>query len=80
MITLTFKVAEDEARYLRTAARRAKLTLSEFLPPTDPSQYVGCTTGWPGQVPPHWRHDLRARPTPSALTTETVREMLTDFP
>ena len=31
MTTLTFKMADDEARNLRAAARRAKLTLSEFV-------------------------------------------------
>lgn len=80
MTTLTFKVAEEEARNLRAAARRAKLTLSEFLrrqirvraPEAEPVKRVKCRhTGAMIFAPPsHY----------PILTTESVREMLADFP
>ncbi|MEP6668423.1 MAG: hypothetical protein ABJF10_04680 [Chthoniobacter sp.] len=80
MTTLTFKIAEDEARSLRAAARRARLTLSEYLrrqirmnsPEAQPVGKVKCRhTGAMIFAPaPHL----------TPLTSETVREMLADFP
>ncbi|MGI8603029.1 MAG: hypothetical protein ACR2OZ_08515 [Verrucomicrobiales bacterium] len=80
MKTLTFKVAEDEARELRAAARRAKLTLSEFL-----RRQIRLKSA---ELPPVRR--IRCRhtgaiifgPAPhhSALSTEAVKDMLADFP
>jgi hypothetical protein len=80
MTTLTFKVADEEARNLRAAARRAKLTLSEFLrrqirvktPEAAPVRRVKCRhTGAMIFAPPsHF----------PILTTEAVRDMLADFP
>jgi hypothetical protein len=80
MKTLTFKVDEDEARSLRAAARRAKLTLSEYLRrqirlktgKADPigmtkCRYTGATI-------------FARAPHLPALTTEAVKEMLADFP
>jgi hypothetical protein len=80
MTTLTFKLDEDEARSLRAAARKAKLTLSEFLrrqirrnaPKVPPVGKIKCRhTGVmifapASQLPP--------------LTTQAVREILADFP
>ncbi len=80
MQTLTFKVNEDEAFLIRSLAQREKLTLSEYLrrratgaaEPSGGPQRVRCPfTGamifapLSGQAP---------------LTTESVREMLSDFP
>jgi hypothetical protein len=80
MTTLTFKIAENEARSLRAAARRAKLTLSEYLrrqirmnlPSVRPvgtlkCRYTGAKIFAPApHLPP--------------LTTESVKEMLGEFP
>jgi hypothetical protein len=78
--TLTFKVDENEARSLRVAARRAKLTLSEYLrrqirlntPKVKPVGQIRC----------HHTGAMIFAPAPQhpPLTTETVREMLADFP
>lgn len=80
MITLTFKVTADEARRIRTTARRENMTVSEFLrcraamlPAVPPKpRRVRCPftgarvfAGMAGQAP---------------LTTEAVREMTGDFP
>lgn len=80
MTTLTFKVADEEARNLRAAARRAKLTLSEFLrrqirvktPEAAPVRRVKCrhTGAMIFSPPSHF----------PILTTEAVRDMLADFP
>lgn len=80
MTTLTFKVDEDEARSLRLAARRAKLTLSEYL-----RRQIHANTA---EVKPVGRIKCRhtgARifaPAPQhpPLTTAAVKEMLADFP
>ena len=80
MTTLTFKVDEEEARSLRGAARRAKLTLSEYLrrqirlnaAEVKPVEQTKC---------PHTGAMIFAQaPQYPQLTTRTVREMLSDFP
>lgn len=79
MTTITFKLDEEDARQLREAARRNRVTLSEFIrgqllgradnPPI--SLVRSAETGVEIFAPaPHLR----------PLTTKAVREMLTDFP
>ena len=80
MTTLTFKVAEEEARSLRAAARRANLTLSEFLR----------RQLHPRKLAPKPVKRVKCRQTGAkifapasgypALTPESVKEMLADFP
>ena len=81
MTTLTFKMEESEARRVRAAARRAKLTLSEYLRrqvrgPAEhavpPVKLIKCSfTGAMIFAPaPHLPE----------LTTESVKEMLAEFP
>lgn len=81
MPTITFKVSPEEARRLRAAARGAKLTMSEFMrkklsgtvktkkskPLLAKCRYTGVMVfaPQPGYLP---------------LTTESVKEMLADFP
>ena len=80
MPTITFKVSDDEARRLRSKAKRSRLSLSEFVrrrvsdtrnkkkPPLlkrCPLTGVQIFHGTPDMIP---------------LTTGTVREMLADFP
>ena len=80
MTTLTFKVSDQEARFLRLAAQRERLSLSEFLRrrlgsvlPTAPSvKVVRCPTTGAMIFSP----ESPASP----LTTSVVREILADFP
>ena len=80
MTTLTFKMEEKEARSLRLAARRAKLTLSEYLrrqlrahtAEPEPAGRTKCRHTGATIFAPAPQHP--------ALTTEAVREMLADFP
>ena len=80
MTTLTFKVADDDARRLRSRARQAKLSLSEYMrrrlldepsSQTDIGLVVCPITGARVFAP------LPNRP---PLSTEGVRELLADFP
>lgn len=80
MATLTFKVTNEEARVIRSRARRERVTVSEYLrrrarlslAPARKAAKVRCPhTGAmifasPGNQPP--------------LTTDAVRELLSDFP
>lgn len=80
MQTITFKVNDEEARLIRSLARREKTSLSEYLrrkatgipAGQDQPQRILCPhtgamvfSGMPGHQP---------------LTTESVRQMLADFP
>jgi len=80
MPTLSFKVSADEARRLRLMARRQGLSLSEFIRKQTlhggkggqevkrvKCQFTGATI---------FRSPEGARP----FTSESVREMLADFP
>ena len=81
MPTITFKVSPEEARRLREAARGARITLSEFLrkkvraapekkklkPLLKRCRYTGAMI-------------FAGNPDYPPLTTESVREMLADFP
>lgn len=80
MTTLTFKVSYEEARLIRSKARKERLTVSEYLrrratlslaPAAKPARVRCAHTGAmifasPENEPP--------------LTTEAVRELLSDFP
>jgi hypothetical protein len=80
MATLTFKVTEQEARLIRSRARKERVTLSEYLrrraslslaPARRPAKvrcpYTGALIfAAPDHHPP--------------LTTEAVRDLLSDFP
>jgi hypothetical protein len=78
--TLTFKVTLDEARRIRAEARGKKMTLSEYVRGRALSD--GKSSGHVRQVRcAHTGAKIFSSP-PGArpLTTETVREMLADFP
>jgi hypothetical protein len=80
MATLTFKVTDEEARLIRSRARKERVTVSEYLrrrasialaPPRKPAKVRCPHTGAmvfasPGDQPP--------------LTVDAVRELLSDFP
>jgi hypothetical protein len=80
MTTLTFKVTDEEARLIRSRARKERVTVSEYLrrraslsltPPGKPAK-VRC---------PHTGAMIFASPANQPpLTTDTVRELLSDFP
>jgi hypothetical protein len=78
--TITFKVSPDEARRIRAEARGKKMTLSEYIrrralndgKSSSQVRHVRCShTG---------ATIFSSPPGASPLTTETVREMLSDFP
>jgi Mobilization protein NikA len=79
MTTITFKLPDAEARQLRQQARRARISLSELLR----RRVLG--KGEPQPVTRQRCAHTGARifgPAPHLppLSTETVREMLSDFP
>jgi len=80
MPTLTFKVTMDEARRIRAKARGNRMTLSEYVRGRALSN--GKSSGHVRQVrcgytgAKIFSSPAGGRP----LTTETVREMLADFP
>jgi hypothetical protein len=78
--TLTFKVTDREARLIRSRARRERVTVSEYLrrragvslaPAREPAKVRCPHTGAMIFAP------LDDRP---PLTTDAVRELLSDFP
>lgn len=79
MVTITFKLSEEDALRLRESARRNRVTLSALI-----------RTQLFGRLKPGPISFVRSPETgaeifgPAAhlrpLTSETVREMLTDFP
>jgi len=78
--TLTFKVTAVEARRIRSRARQEKLTVSEYLR----RQASGRTgeTVKPGRVRCAFTGALIFAPLANQppLTTETVKEIMADFP
>jgi len=80
MATITFKVTEEEARLIRSRARKERVTVSEYLrrragnleSPSPKTRKVRC---------PHTGAMIFAAPeNQPPLTTEAVRELLSDFP
>ena len=79
MTTISFKVSEDEARHIRKRARQQRLSVSEYLR----RRATGTDEAAPvGKV----RCDITGAEIfapltgGSVLTTETVRQMLAEFP
>jgi hypothetical protein len=80
MATLTFKVTEQEARLIRSRARQERVTVSEYLrrraslslPPAPKPAKVRC---------PH-TGAMILTPTENQppLTTDAVRDLLSNFP
>jgi hypothetical protein len=80
MKTITFKVTEDEARFMRSRAKSEKISLSEYLrrrarlqeAVSQKPQLIKCRkTGAMIFAP------LEGK---APLTTQSVRELLSDFP
>ena len=80
MTTLSFKVNAEEARTIRVQARKEGVSVSEFL------RRRACFRMPPPQKPAHVRCPHTGAMVFGAaahlprLTTETVRELLADFP
>jgi hypothetical protein len=80
MVTITFKVSEDEARLIRARARKEGLSVSEYLrrrasasmPAPEKPRRIRC---------PHTGATIFASPeNQPPLTTQAVRDILSDFP
>jgi hypothetical protein len=80
MATITFKVTEEEARLIRSRAREERISVSEYLrrrasismPASRKPRQVRC---------PHTGAMIFAGlENQPPLTTESVRELLSDFP
>lgn len=80
MATITFKVTEEEARLIRLRARRERVTVSEYLRRRASLSLAPART--PAKVRcPHTGAMIFASPNNQPpLTTEAVRELLSDFP
>ena len=80
MTTLTFKVTEEEARVIRARAKAEGLSVSEFLRRKAKGEVP--TTKKPRRI--RCRHTgamiFAALPDEPPLTTELVRDLLSDFP
>jgi len=80
MPTLTFKVTIDEARRIRTEAKARRMTLSEYVRGRalnggkKPKGVRRLRCEHPGAI------IFASPPGAPPLTTETVRDMLADFP
>ena len=78
---MSFRVSDDEARLIRALAKRAKLTLSEYLR----RQASRSAASKPGPVRrTRCKYTgamiFAANPDIPILSTDSVREMLADFP
>jgi hypothetical protein len=81
MKTMSFRVSDDEARLIRSLARREKLTLSDYLR----RRATGAGDTRSGSVRrTRCKYTgakiFAASPQFPSLSTESVREMLADFP
>jgi hypothetical protein len=80
MPTLTFKVTEEEARHIRALARREKISVSEYL--RRQAQPTARSTAPIGRARCTHTGATIFAPAPDLppLTTESVRQMLAEFP
>jgi hypothetical protein len=80
MKRLSFKVSEDEARLIRIRAKREQVSVSEYLR----RRASGLASKRPTlrliRCPKTGAMIFAPLDGESSLTTETVRELLTDFP
>jgi hypothetical protein len=80
MVTISFKVSEDEARAIRAKARQARLSVSEFLrrQAAAPCRQAPNVTLGRCEMTGAMIFDAGAGLAP--LTVEATRELLADFP
>ena len=80
MTTLSFKVTEEEARQIRAAAKRQRLTISEFLRRRAAGTDVAPAKPRLVKCPLTGAMIFAPLPDAPPLTSDSVREMLADFP
>ena len=80
MTTITFKVTEDEARQIRTRARKEGLTVSEFLRRRVKAAPLASRKPKRVRCPHTGAMIFSGTSDQTPLTTEAVRQMLSDFP
>lgn len=80
MTTITFKVTDDEARLIRSRAKKERISVSEYL--RRRASVSVSASRKPRKVRcPHTGAMIFAAPeNQPPLTTESVRELLSDFP
>jgi hypothetical protein len=80
MKTLTFKVTDDEARHIRSLCKRQNLSLSEYL--RRRASGADFEAAAPALVRCEFTGAMIFAPPPglTPLSTDSVREMLADFP
>ncbi len=80
MTTITFRVTDDEARLIRSLARKESVSVSEYL--RRRASIAAPGIGKPRRVRcPHTGAMIFAHsPGQPPLTTESVRDLLSDFP
>jgi len=80
MATITFKVTEEEARMIRSRARKERISVSEYL--RRRASTMESTPRKPRKVRcPYTGAMIFAAPdNQPPLTTEAVRELLSEFP
>jgi len=80
MATITFKVTEEEARLIRSRARKERVSVSEYL--RRRASIVESASRKPRRVrcPLTGAMIFAAPDNQPPLTTEAVRELLSDFP
>lgn len=76
MKTLTFRVTDDEERLIRTKARMAGVSVSEFLRQQVRAEGKVSVIKSRATGAPAFASTMSAAP----LTTNAVRQMLADFP
>ena len=80
MATLTFKVTDQEARLIRSRARKERVTVSEYLRRRASLSLVAATKPLKVRCP-HTGAMIFAPPdNQPPLTVDAVRELLADFP
>lgn len=80
MTTISFKVSEEEARLIRSWARKEGLGVSEYLRRRARGPMHGVQKPRRLRCPHTGAMIFSARDDQSPLTTDTVRELLSDFP
>jgi hypothetical protein len=80
MKTITFKVSDDEACLIRTLARQERASLSEYL--RQRATGMGKAVALPRRQRCEFTGAMIFAPLPGqiGMTTESVREMLANFP
>jgi hypothetical protein len=80
MATITFKVTEEEARLIRSRARKERVSVSEYL--RRRTNVSESASRKPGKVRCRYTGAMifAAPENQPPLTTEAVRELLSDFP